>query len=292
MRSLRFPHLSLLALLLISGSSTLVYAADADWQKSYPVAGKPSVFLTTGDTSLEVHSCDACREVRVRVEWNDRKSSDYVLSEFQSANHVNFELKEKSHIGIHISVGSRHEPRVTVETPKAVDLVARTADGSLKIWGIQGSLELKTGDGSVEVSDVSGELRLTASDGSIRIHNVTGTLETRSSDGSVEIDGRFTALQVHSSDGKLDVTVAEGSRLTSPSRIESSDGRVSVRLPRTLAADLEVHTSDGQIHCDLPVIMNGNTASRSGHDLRGRLNSGGVPLVIHTSDGNVTIAAL
>jgi DUF4097 and DUF4098 domain-containing protein YvlB len=145
----------------------------------------------------------------------------------------------------------------------------------------------------VDVQDVGGAVRLTASDGSIKIRNVTGTLESRSSDGQAEVEGRFTALQVHTSDGNLDVTVADGSQLSTASRIESSDGRVTVRLPRTMAVDLDVHTGDGQINCELPLTMEGyNSAHSSGHNLRGHLNGGGVPLTIHTSDGNVTIAAL
>jgi DUF4097 and DUF4098 domain-containing protein YvlB len=292
MPALRVSAISLPALGLMLLSAALVHAADADWQKSYPVSAKPSVTISTGDASAEIRSC-GCREVRVRIEWNDRHPSDYTLNEFQSADHVNFELKEKQHLGIHITMGSRHEPHVTVETPATVDLEARTSDGALKVSGIQGTLALHTSDGSVDVGDVGGSLRLVASDGSIRIHNVTGTLESRSSDGSVSIDGRFTALQVHTGDGSLDVTLADGSQLTSSSRIEASDGRVTVRLPRTLAADLDVHTSDGKIDCQLPVVMDGyNSSSGSGHNLRGRLNSGGTPLTIHTSDGNVTIAAL
>ena len=204
---------------------------------------------------------------------------------------MNFELKEKQHFGIHFDIGNRHSPHVTVETPASVDLEARTADGSLKVSGIEGIVQLHSGDGSVDVADVSGALRLTASDGSIRIHNVKGTLESRSSDGSVSIEGRFTGLQVHTSDGSLDVTLADGSQLTSSSRIESSDGHVTVKVPKTLAADLDIHTGDGHIDCEIPLTMQGYNSS-SGHNLRGRLNNGGTLLAIHTSDASVTISAL
>jgi hypothetical protein len=279
------------ALALMAGAFASAQAGGADWQKSYPVSGKASLTLSSGDASVELRSCGECREVRIRVEWRDRKPSDYELNEFQSGDHVNFELKEKPHLGIRFQIGNQHEPQVTVETPPALDLEARTSDGSLKVSGVQGSLELHTSDGAVDVEDVGGSVRLTASDGSIKIHNVTGTLESRSSDGQAVVEGRFTALQVHTSDGNLDVTLADGSQLSTASRIESSDGRVTVRLPRTMAVDLDVHTSDGQINCELPVTMEGyNSGHSSGRNLRGHLNAGGVPLTIHTSDGNVTIA--
>jgi len=285
MRSLRLVAFAVPVLALTIPAAAL---AESDWQKSYPVSGKASLTVSTGDASTEVHSC-ACREIRIRVEWNDRHPDEYTVTEFQSGDHVNFELKEKQRFGFHIGV--HREPRVTVETPDELDLEARTSDGGLKVSGVSGTFALHTSDGAVEVADVSGAVRLVASDGSIRIHNVTGTLESKSSDGHVSIDGKFSGVQVHTSDGALELTLAEGSQLTTSSRVEASDGSVKIRVPRTLAADLEIHTGDGHIDCQLPLTMNGYN-SGGGHEIRGRLNAGGTPLTIHTSDGNVTIAAL
>jgi len=239
MRSVRLVTTCLPALALMAGVCAAAQAGGGDWQKSYPVSGKASVTLSTGDASVEVHSCGDCHAVRVGVEWRDRKPGDFNLNEFQSGDHVNFDLKEKPHLGIHFSIGNSREPRVTVETPSALDLEARTEDGGLKVSGVQGSLQLHTSDGSVDVEDVGGAVRLTASDGSIKIHNVTGTLESRSSDGQVTVEGKFTGLQLHSSDGNLDVTLADGTQLNTASRIESSDGTVKLRLPRSLALDLD-----------------------------------------------------
>ncbi len=292
MESLRLPGIALaaLAVLVVAPSA---HASDADWQKTYPVSAKPSITATTGDASTEVRSCGDCREVRIHVEWNDRHASDYTITEFQSGDHVNFELREKRGIGFHVSFGNRREPHVTVETPSALDLEARTSDGGLKVCGVTGDLQLHTSDGSMDVSDVGGALRLVSSDGSIHIHNATGTLESRSSDGQVRIDGRFTGVQVHTSDGSLELTLAEGSHLSSSSRVESSDGNVTVHVPRSLAADLEIRAGDGHVDCKLPLVMEGyNSKTDSGHSIHGKLNGGGVPLTIHTHDGNATIDAL
>ena len=290
MLSVRLSSVAIPVLALTMLALAPALTAEADWQKSYPVSGKPSLSLGTGDASTDVRSCAECREVRIRVEWNDRHPGDYNLNEFQSSDHVNFELKEKQHLGIHFGPGHR-EPHVFVDTPAEADLEARTSDGSLNVSGLNGNLDLHTGDGAVNVSDVSGAVRLVASDGSIRIHNVTGTLESKSSDGSVSIDGRLSGIQVHSSDGRVDVTLADGSQLATSSRIEASDGHVTIRLPKTLSADLEIHTSDGKIDCQLPLTLSGYN-SGGGHNIRGKLNAGGPPLTVHTSDGNVTIAAL
>jgi hypothetical protein len=289
MPELRPAALTFAAVVLLAFAATA--HAESDWQKSYPVNGKPSLAFSTGDSSTEVTSCGQCKEIRIRVQWNDSHSSDYNVSEVQTGDHVNFELHDRVHV--HIMMGVHHEPHVFIETPSAVDVEGRTSDGSLKVSGINGTVQLQTSDGSVDVSDVNGSVRLRASDGSIQMHNLTGTLETRSSDGRVHIDGQFSGLQVHTSDGSLELTLAEGTKLTTASRIESSDGHVTIHVPRTLAADLEVHTGDGHIQCDLPLVMDGyDSKSDSSHNLRGRVNGGGVPLTIRTSDGSVTIASM
>lgn len=290
MPSLRLTGFALAVLTFIA--LTPAARADADWQKTYSVSGKPSLTFSTGDSSAEVHSCGDCREIRIRIEWNDRHASDYNMTEFQSGNTVNFQLHEKSGFGFHIQFGNRHSPHVTFETPASLDLEARTGDGSLKVYGVQGELQLHTSDGSMDVSDVSGALRIEASDGSIHVHNATGTIESHSSDGGVHIDGRFTGVQVRTSDGSLELNLNEGSQLTTASSVEASDGRVVVRVPKTLAADLEIHTGDGHFDCDLPLVMNGYNSHGGGHDIRGRLNAGGVPFTIHTQDGNVTVTSL
>lgn len=291
MRKLRRESISMVMLAIVSCAFAFAQSGAGDWQKSYSVSGKASLTLSTGDASVDLHSCGDCHAIQVQVDWRDRHSSDFTINEFQTGDHVNFELKEKVHFGFHI--GNVREPQVTVETPESLDLQARTSDGALKVNGVQGTVELHTSDGSVDVSDVGGALRLTASDGSIHIHNVTGTLDSHSSDGHATIDGKFTALMVHTSDGGLELTLNEGTQLDTLSRVEGSDGSVRVRLPRSLAVDLDVHTSDGSIKCDFPVTMSGYDSSHSsGHNLRGHVNGGGVPLEIHTSDGSVSIEPL
>lgn len=163
MESLRLPCIALAALSVLAAAPSA--RADADWQKTYPVSAKPSITATTGDASTEVRSCGDCREVRIRVEWNERHAADYTITEFQSSTHINFELREKHGTGFHITIGNRHEPHVTIETPSALDLEARTSDGSLNVSGVTGDLQLHTSDGSMDVSDVGGALRLVSSDG-------------------------------------------------------------------------------------------------------------------------------
>jgi hypothetical protein len=62
-----------------------------------------------------------------------------------------------------------------------------------------------------------------------------------------------------------------------------------VRVPKTLAADLEAHTGDGHIRFDLPVTTNG---AKDEHTSQAKLNGGGPALVVRTGDGSITVSSI
>src|SRR5271156_6582263 len=177
--------------------STLVLSAavasaqsDTMWDKSYPVTGQPSLFLSTGDSHLNIHACASCQAVHVHVTAENTSLSRYTLEESQSGNTVHFSLKEKPHMGVHINLHSS-SVRVDVEAPANLTLDARCADGNLTASDLHGALSIHTSDGSQELNGVSGNLKLHSSDGHLRVRDGGGALEARSSHGNQEIAGSF-----------------------------------------------------------------------------------------------------
>jgi DUF4097 and DUF4098 domain-containing protein YvlB len=281
------------AVVLSSASFTvLAQSSDHEWQKVYSVGGgSASLTVETGDSGLEIHSCGDCKEIRVHVE-STQKLSEYSIEEHQEGDHVSFTIKEKPH-SFRIQWNESRRTKVSVETPAKLDLDAKVADGNLSARDLTGRVQIHAGDGSVELDNIKGDVHLVASDGSVSLHNAIGTIDARGSDGNMKIDGQFTMVQLETSDGNLDFTLAPGSQLTGASRIKSSDGRVSIRLPQTLAADMDVATGDGHLNCTLPLTMDHYDSRESGgHHLHGHLNNGGVSFSIHASDGNVSITTL
>jgi Putative adhesin len=283
-------HLALSAVILSAGAAAA--QSDTTWDKSYAVSGQPSLFLSTGDSHLNIHACSGCQTVRIHVTAENTSLSQYTLEESQSGNSVNFSLKEKPHIGFHVNLHSS-SVRVDVETPANLTLDARCADGNLTAADLHGDLTIRTSDGGQELAGLSGNLKLHSSDGHLRVRNASGALAARSSDGNQDIAGSFTSLQLHTSDGSITIELAEGSHLSADSRIESSDGSVTLRLPKNFPAELAVSTSDGSIQSTLPLVVDGyNSKGNSGHNIRGKFNGGGSLLTIHTSDGSVHLATL
>ena len=263
--------------------------SDTVWDKSYPVSAAPTLTLEVGDSALRVHPCTGCHAVRVHIKAEGAKLSQYTLEEGQNGNQVHLSLKQKPHVGFQLNWHSSRQVTVDVETPPEVALEARASDGSLEVRGLHGAISLRTSDGAQTVRDVSGQIALQASDGSITVERSSGTLEARISDGNLEISGTFSALQLHSSDGPMHVALAEGSRLTAPSSIQASDGSVTVQFPHSFPAELDLHSSDGHIGSALPLVVEG-FQSKGGHGIHGKLDGGGAPLQIHTSDGSIRLS--
>jgi hypothetical protein len=280
------------ALALLTASAALAQDADHSWSKTYPLTGKPTLDFETSDATVDFHPCGDCHEIRIHIELVGQKLSDYRLDESQTGDEVHFLFKELPRIGVHIG-WHREQTRVTVETPAQLTLEAKTSDGNVTITGLRGELGLTTGDGDVTIDHVSGDLRFKSGDGHVRITDAAGAIEARTSDGSLTVDGLFHAVALHTSDGRLDVSLRPGTQLTEASSIQTSDGSVAIHVPATFAADLDVHSSDGHVDCTLPVtIEHFQSSGGEGHAWHGKLNGGGAPLSIRTSDGNVKIDQL
>jgi hypothetical protein len=289
---MRIPSYSTLAMLaLATGAAAHAQSSEHSWAKTYPVTAKPTLIFETGDAGVEMHACASCHEIRIQVEVEGKKLSDYRLEESQTGDLVSFKIWPREHVGFYIAPHHSHM-QVTVETPAELNLQAKTSDGSVTIGGLNGELGITTGDGDVSLDHLSGNLRLKSGDGHVRISDAAGQLEARTSDASLSVDGLFQTIALHTSDGKVDVNLRQGTRLTAASSIQSSDGSVTLHVPKDFAADLDVHSSDGHVDCALPLTMDSfHSRGEEGRQLRGRLNGGGTPLTIHTSDGNVKIEA-
>lgn len=277
-RSILFYH-AVVVLMVTAGTAT----AD-QWERSFQIAGKPTVHLHTNDghirvvtgTSNEItvritaKGWDIGREVRVRDSLNgDRIEIEALVPNFQW------------------SFGNRHRSLVIeVNVPVVADLELDSGDGALTVDGIRGSLRADTGDGDIDVDHVSGDLKLTSADGAITASGVDGSVFCKTSDGDIRVQGRFDGLHLESGDGDVRAKVENGSVLSEDWSIMTGDGSAILALPIDLVADIEAHTTDGSIDVDLPITLEG---SHHQNHLYGHLNGGGPLLRIRSGDGRIHI---
>lgn len=284
------------SLSVVAAFTVAAYAqSDNHWDKTYTISGQPTLALATGDSNLTITSCGECQTVKIRVDATNRKLSDYRLEEDQSGNTIHFSLKEKVHAGIHFSVNWHNSSavEVQVETPANLTLHAETADGNLNASGLKGTISLHSGDGHQTIADVTGALTVQSSDGGVDLRNIAGTLDAHTSDGNLNISGKLDSLNIRTSDGSLTLELASGTILKADSTLRSSDGSITVRLPRDLSANLDISSSDGKIDSNLPLTLDGfHSNGGSEHSVKGKLNAGGALFTIHTSDGSVHLSSL
>jgi len=256
---------SLLAVSLAAAFSTLALADD--WSKTFPISGKPELRVNTNDGSVTIRTWDR-KEIEARVttvRW--KIPSDVQVIEHQTGDHVDLEVRMPHH-SFSLNFGSRSSIQVELRVPREIQS------------------DIRTGDGSIIVENLKGETRLSTGDGRIEATSLDGALDAQTGDGRIITRGRFDLLKLHTGDGSIEAEINNGSRVTSEWSVRTGDGHVTLRLPATLSADLEVHTGDGHIQSDLPVTVSG---SQNEHELRGKLNAGGPPLIVRTNDGSIRL---
>jgi hypothetical protein len=262
-------------------------AQEEQWEKSYPFTARPSVRLESSDARIEVATWQRPEaHVRITVEgW--RLEQDVRITESLREDRLEITVRlPRWRWGF--SIG-RRRVHIEMTIPADADLDVRTSDGRVSVADLAGHLRVRSSDGAIELSRICGHVELSSSDGRITGQDLEGEIDVTSSDGTITIGGRFTRVLLGSSDGRIDLTVEPGSKMESDWRIRSTDGRVTIALPRDFAARLDVATNDGRIHSELPITVSGTF----GRDrLTGTLNGGDRRLVIRTTDGSVQLKPL
>jgi hypothetical protein len=128
------------------------------------------------------------------------------------------------------------------------------------------NVDVTNTNGAIVVSDVAGQHELDTTNGKIEVARCAGSLDASTTNGGI----------------KAELTkVNKGA----PLRFETTNGRIEVELPSTLAVDVDASTTNGSIHSDLPVA----TTRVSRNSLRGTINGGGTSLKLRTTNGGIAI---
>jgi Putative adhesin len=272
MRYTRIERWSLVALMLgfVCSLAALPARAD-DWAKTYTLTGKPDLRVDTSDANIHVSTWDQ-NTIQVKVTTTRYKIGEdgIRIEEHQSGDEVEINVHFPHSHGVMIDWGIHggHRVDVDIQMPR------------------EGRVDLHTGDGKIELGNFKGEMQLRSGDGSQEINGVDGKLRALTGDGHIRADGRFDQLDLKTGDGRLEARATSGSALATGWRLESGDGTVTLEVPESLAADIDLHTGDGHIDLDMPVTTEGKP--REG-EVRGKLNGGGNLLMIHTGDGSIRL---
>lgn len=285
MRTAISKGLMVTLLAVTAGGAAGVASAD-EWSKTYTVSGHANLNVSTGDGEVNMSGTDGKQIVAKVTTWGWKIGpNDVDIEESQNGDTVTINVKTP-----HWTMGWGHKGlKVDLAVPRDLDAEIHTGDGNISVRDAGGNLRLETGDGNVTTGALRGNIEIKTGDGNITGQGFDGSLDAQTGDGNMTIQGRFDTVHVKSGDGNVEVAAGDGSKIATRWEILSGDGRIALRLPESLQADLDARTGDGEITLGIPVQVVGSISRSSVH---GKLNGGGGEISVRSGDGSIHVEKL
>jgi len=129
-------------------------------------------------------------------------------------------------------------------------------------------VEIDNTNGAIDLGDVHGSMRLSNTNGHIECARCGGAIEAETTNGSIRAD-------------LAELTRGKAVRLV------TTNGGLTIALPRSAGARIDASTTNGSIRTDLPV----STTEMRRNSLRGTINGGGGDVRLRTTNGSISIQA-
>lgn len=152
--------------------------------------------------------------------------------------------------------------------------------GSLKLKNVSGRVTAKTEGGSVSVEDIGGDFDAKAEGGSVTASRVSGRVAVLAEGGSVLIKEATDSIEARAEGGSVTAYISKQPR--ADSKFIANAGNVELRLPESIAVNLDASCSAGCLSSDF--TLNGRQDESR---LKGTLNGGGPLVMVRASAGNV-----
>ncbi len=235
------------------GGAALTGRASDEWTRSYTLQDGGEFQIVGAVGTIEIRGSEA-PTVDVRAERIVRSSTDAIAQEAVSRVHISEEVTPDKVVLRNDGLGG-----LVVGVDVTVNFRV-TVPRSTKV-------RLRTAGGDISVANVNGTVVASTTNGSITGTALGGGVEARSTNGSVTVD-----------------LVAVGQ---DPVELRATNGAVALTLPATANANLEASCTNGDIDiADLPLQVTGEQSARK---TRGRLNAGGAPIDLTTTNGKIKV---
>ncbi len=235
------------------GRGELAGRGSDQWTRTYTLQDGGEFQIVGAVGAIEIHGGDAST-VDVQAERIVRSSSDALAKEAVSRIRLTEDVAPNQIVlrndGLGgIVVGVDVAVNFHVTVPRATRLRLRTAGGDITVANVNGAVVASTTNGSITGTALG------------------GGVEARSTNGTVTID-----------------LAAVGQ---DPVELRATNGAVTLTLPPSANANLDASCTNGSIDiADVPLQVTGEQSARK---TRGRLNVGGAPIALTTTNGNIKV---
>jgi Putative adhesin len=221
------------------------------WTRSYTVAGGGRFEVVNVNGLVQVEP-GAGPAIEVRAERRAKATSDEGARELLGKVEMREDVKPDA-VRLEAKLPKTFRGGVDVKffvkVPAGINVIARTVNGGIKLISVPNDVEASTTNGGVEADQVSGTLRISTTNGGVRL----------------SLNG-----------------LGKGGL-----RAETVNGGVNVELPKEASANLSAHAVNGGLGVDNLQLEVIGTQSR--HRLEGKLNGGGPPIELGTTNGGIHV---
>ncbi len=294
--------IQLALLTLVATSQTNRYS----FKETYEVEANPTLVFRSVDSDIRISASDGSQITVLFIVKKNNKLLNIDMNELKEYFQISIETTEE---GLKIETRSKKKnnlknwrDRVILDfeilTPPQTACLLNAVDGDLSIKGLDAGQQCKTVDGDIEFQDIKGDITSSTVDGDISAKEITGAIALDSTDGDLNLKNITGDVRMKTVDG--DVLFYD---LRGGIRCSVTDGEIQGTLT-DLKAFCECSTADGDIHITLPagagfnVEMNGESLHADFKDfdgdidekhIKGKVNGGGVPVTLSTSDGDIRL---
>nr|KAJ9619469.1 hypothetical protein H2204_012646 [Knufia peltigerae] len=269
--------------------------ADTRVDERHNVAAGGRIELSNVAGKVTVRGWD-----RNDVQLTGTLSDGLQLRQEKSANRVRWEIEYPRR-------GNNGGATLTLNVPRSVELLLSTVSADQDISGVDvrrlqadtvsGNLAAVGRSGDSVLNTVSGNVTARLQTPRLDVNTVSGRIEAgggvsgeigaQTVSGRVGVDaGRIQRLVVETVSGGIDLSataLAPGGRIN----VESVSASVSLRLPRTVSAQLSVNSFSGSINSDAGKVERPRYGP--GSSLDARLGSGDGDIRVQSHSGSVQV---
>jgi hypothetical protein len=300
------PSVILIGLVVFAGSIvSAVSSADIDGilndtvfreRISYTRHWQGEPFALAGGSRLTLENENGTLHIRKSEDGNLRATAE-IVSYGSTEEKARMEAERKEIIiekGISTRIiadsvtsrGFNGVVNLTVEVPPGLIIVADVSNGSIEVDNAEGRFNIRTDNGKVGVRDLDGSLEVRSENGRITAAGVSGDISAATENGLIRIENPGGDVVAESENGAIELTSERP--LDKNYLLQSMQGKLSARLPKTSDLEMEAKTSHGRISG--MSVENNAVPAQNGSD-RLKLGTGKGSARLITENGSIQVNA-
>ena len=298
-------HCTAVFLALLLAPALLQAGTEGHFDRTLQVSGTVSLDVTTGSGDITIKAGGANQVV---VHGTVHSNNGW-FSNAESAIHTvesNPPIQQSGNsirIGYNLPEDVRRHVSISYEIAVPADTTVQTHSGSgdIGVEGVRAQVQAQTGSGEIRLRNVGGSSHVQTGSGGIRAENVaapfyahagsgdiaadltgSGDVDVQTGSGGIHLRGFKGGLRARSGSGDLSADGSVGGSWS----LHTGSGSIRLAVGSGSGFNLDVHTSSGTIHSDLPITVQGSLGRQ---ELKGTVRGGGPEVEVSSGSGDVDI---